>query len=381
MASEFTGISWPGWEVVRKIGEGSFGGVYEIQRTLPGGKIEKCALKKLTVPRSDSEICDLYSQSYSKESITAHYKNQMSALVNEYSLVQSLGGCRNIVTCHDVRYIQHDDEIGWDIYIRMELLNPLKKVLSSTYHEKLVFCLARDMCDALITCQEHKIVHRDIKPENIMISDGGVFKLGDFGVAKGAESTALGTLTGTYGYMAPEVANRKPYGATADICSLGLVMYWLMNERTLPFLPLRGKSVPSSEQRQAAANRRFAGEPLPPPCHGSEGLKAIALKACAFAPEDRYQSALEMKRALAAWYQAMQEEATCIERKPPIFTPPAMKLTPLSATGTDGGSAPAEESLSTLRHLPEHWTVPQPLHESYSVREKTDSLVVPPMTE
>ena len=374
--AQFGEIRFPGWEVTKKLGEGSFGGVYEIQRTLPGGKIEKCALKKLTVPRSDSEIRDLYSQSYSRESITAHYENQMSKLVNEYSLVQSLGSCRNIVTCHDVRYIQHDDEIGWDIYIRMELLNPLKRVLDNTYREKLVFCLARDMCNALIACQERKIIHRDIKPENIMISNDGVFKLGDFGVAKGEEATAAGTLTGTYGYMAPEVANRKPYGAAADIYSLGLVMYWLMNERTLPFLPLRGKSVPSSEQRQAAADRRFAGEPLPPPCHGSEGLKAIVLKACAYAPEDRYPSAQEMKRALTAWYRGTQGAA---ERKAPVGVLPMMRLTALSAAGADGEAA--EDSLSTLRPLPADWHIPEPLHETHSAPERTDSLIVPPMTE
>ena len=56
MASQFTDVVWPGWEVVRKIGEGSFGGVYEIHRTLPDGRVEKAALKKLTVPKDNSEI-------------------------------------------------------------------------------------------------------------------------------------------------------------------------------------------------------------------------------------------------------------------------------------------------------------------------------------
>ena len=59
MANEFTDISWPGWEVVRKIGEGSFGGVYEIRRTLPDGRVEACALKKLTVPKNTEEIDEL----------------------------------------------------------------------------------------------------------------------------------------------------------------------------------------------------------------------------------------------------------------------------------------------------------------------------------
>ena len=295
--AQFEGVDFPGWEVVRKIGEGSFGGVYEIHRTLPGGLVEKCALKKLTIPKDNGEIEELYSHSFSADSITAHYKNRMEELVNEYGIMQLLNNCPNTVTCYDIRYVQHDDGIGWDIYIRMELLFPLKKALGSIYSEDTVRNLGIQMCSALIACHQGNIIHRDIKPENIMVSDQDVFKLGDFGIAKISEKTASGTLTGSYGYMAPEVANRQHYGAGADIYSLGMVLYWMMNKRTLPFLPLP-PSIPTGAQRQQAQERRLSGEPLPPPAHGSAELKAIVLKACAYAPEERFHSAREMYEAL-----------------------------------------------------------------------------------
>ena len=298
----YENIRFPGWEVVRKIGEGSFGGVYEIHRTLPDGRVEKAALKKLTVPKDNSEIRELYSQSFSKENITAHYKDQMRELVNEYTLTQELNGCRNVVACHDVQCVQHTDGIGWDIYIRMELLKPLKHVLSADYQEMAVLKLGLSLCNALLACQEHHIVHRDIKPENILVSDRGEFKLGDFGIAKVSEKTATGTMTGTMGYMAPEVANRWHYGAQADIYSLGMVLYWMMNRRTLPFLPFP-PTIPTAAQRQEAANRRFAGEDFPPPANGSRELKAIAMKACAFSTEERYQTVRELRRDLYACYQ------------------------------------------------------------------------------
>ena len=300
--AQFENIDFPGWEVVRKIGEGSFGGVYEIHRTLPGGRVEKCALKKLSVPRNDGEIQELISQSFSTESITAHYKNQMGELVNEYSLTQELSSCKNVVGCYDVRFIQHDDGIGWDIYIRMELLNPLRQALSAEYQEATVLRLGLDMCNALLACQEHSIIHRDIKPENILVSDRGEFKLGDFGIAKVSERTGTGTMTGTMGYMAPEVANRQHYGPQADIYSLGMVLYWMMNRRTLPFLPYP-PAIPSAIQRQEAANRRLAGEAFPPPAHGSAELKAIVMKACAFSTAERCQSVQELRQALAACAQ------------------------------------------------------------------------------
>ena len=298
----YENIHFPGWEVVRKIGEGSFGGVYEIHRTLPDGRIEKAALKRLTVPKDNSEIRELYSQSFSKENITAHYKDQMRELVNEYALTQELNGCRNVVACHDVQCVQHTDGIGWDIYIRMELLKPLKHVLSADYQEMAVLKLGLSLCNALLACQEHHIVHRDIKPENILVSDRGEFKLGDFGIAKVSEKTATGTMTGTMGYMAPEVANRWHYGAQADIYSLGMVLYWMMNRRTLPFLPFP-PTIPTAAQRQDAANRRFAGESFPPPINGSRELKAIVMKACAFSTEDRYQTVRELRWDLYACYQ------------------------------------------------------------------------------
>jgi len=297
----YENVNFPGWEVVRKIGEGSFGGVYEIHRTLPDGRVEKAALKKLTVPKDNIEIRELYSQSFSRETITAHYKEQVRELAKEYTLTQELNSCKNVVACHDVQCVQHADGIGWDIYIRMELLKPLKLVLSADYQEMAVLKLGLSLCNALLACQEH-IVHRDIKPENILVSDRGEFKLGDFGIAKVSEKTATGTMTGTMGYMAPEVANRWHYGAQADIYSLGMVLYWMMNRRTLPFLPFP-PAIPTAAQRQDAANRRFAGESFPPPVNGSRELKAIVMKACAFSTEERYQTVQELRRDLYACYQ------------------------------------------------------------------------------
>ena len=293
----YENIHFPGWKVVRKIGEGSFGGVYEIHRTLPDGRVEKAALKKLTVPKDSGEIEELLSRSFSTESITAHYKNQMSDLVREYSLAQELSSCGNVVTCHDIQYVQQPDGIGWDVYIRMELLQPLKKALGKEYREDSVIRLGLDLCNALSACQKKNIIHRDIKPENILVSPEGDYKLTDFGIAKVSEKTGSGTLAGTNGYMAPEVANRQHYGPQADIYSLGMVLYWMMNDRTLPFLPLP-PAIPSALQRQEAANRRFAGERLPEPVNGSQELKAIVMKACAFSTKKRYQTVQELSNDL-----------------------------------------------------------------------------------
>ena len=291
-------VMWPGWETVRLIGRGGFGAVYEIQRTI-FSDTEQAALKVISIPQNESDIDELYGEGYDSETVTSTFQAYLQSIVAEYSLMRKLNGSAHIVSCDDVRYVQHDDGIGWDIFIKMELLTALPKALPAQITEETVLKIARDMCAALELCNEYKIIHRDIKPQNIFVSKHGDYKLGDFGIAKTVEKTMGGTKIGTYKYMAPEVYNNQPYGATADIYSLGLVLYWLLNEKRMPFLPLPPEKLRVGMEEDAR-NRRLAGEKLPEPAHGSPWLKRIVMKACAYDPKDRYQTAREMRQDLMA---------------------------------------------------------------------------------
>lgn len=289
-------VLWPGWETVRLIGRGSFGAVYEIERDMFGEK-EKAALKVIMIPQSSSDIDELYGEGYDGESITNVFNAYLQSIVAEYSLMRKMNGSANVVNCDDVRYVQHDDGFGWDIFIKMELLTPLTKAVGKEVSDEQVIRIGTDICKALILCKKHNIIHRDIKPANIFVSGNGDYKLGDFGIAKTVEKTSGGTKIGTYEYMAPEVYHDQPYGGTADIYSLGMVLYWLLNERRTPFLKMP-PALPTNSEKEQARKRRFSGETLPAPMHGNAELVNIVLKACAFDPKDRYQSAEEMLRDL-----------------------------------------------------------------------------------
>jgi len=284
---------WPGWETTRLIGRGSFGSVYEISRQYDN-ITEKAALKVISIPQNPEDIEEMYSEGYDDESITNTYLNRKSSIVSEYTLMKELYGSANVVNCDDYKAVAHNDGIGWDILIKMELLTPLLKTLPDPIPESLVLKIASDICSALVLCAKYDIVHRDIKPQNIFLSKHGNYKLGDFGIAKTMERVAGGTRAGTPKYMAPEVYNNQPYGALADIYSLGLVMYWLLNDRRMPFVP---QTIKANEQ-DAALARRLSGEAIPAPRHGSDKLKQIVLKACAFSPTERFSSAQEMLSAL-----------------------------------------------------------------------------------
>ena len=285
-------IQWPGWKTVRVIGQGSYGAVYEIERDL-FGQTEKAALKHIGIPQNPSDIDEMYNDGFDEESITATFQNHLKCIVEEYSIMRKLNGAANVVNCDDVRYIQRDDGIGWDIFIKMELLTPLAKALPDPIPVETTVKVGEDICRALILCRRFDIIHRDIKPQNIFVSPLGDYKLGDFGIAKTVEKTMGGTKTGTYKYMAPEVYNNQPYGQQVDIYSLGLVLYWMLNKRRMPFMPLPPEKLTAGMDEQTRS-RRLAGEPLPPPADGSAELKRIVLKACAFDQKERYRTAEEM---------------------------------------------------------------------------------------
>ena len=287
---------WPGWETVRVIGHGSFGTVYEIRREAYG-LTETAALKVVAIPHDSSALEELRDSCGSEESITANIESQVEGILREYSTMRKLNGVTNIVSCDDFRVVQHDDDPGRDIYIKMELLTPLTKAIGLLPSDEQVVRVAKDMCRALSLCRKHSIIHRDIKPANIFISENGDYKLGDFGIAKAIEQASRGTKAGTYQYMAPEVYSNQPYDFRADIYSLGLVLHWLLNERRAPFLPLP-PAVVTADREERARKLRFDGTAIPAPSHGSEELKRIVLKACAFDQTLRYQSADEMLRDL-----------------------------------------------------------------------------------
>lgn len=83
---------------------------------------------------------------------------------------------------------------------------------------------AHQILDALAYAHQQRIIHCDVKPENIVLFDGDLLRLTDFGIAKIANRTIQGSGTGTVGYMAPEQAMGKP-SQRSDVFSAGLIMY------------------------------------------------------------------------------------------------------------------------------------------------------------
>ena len=289
---------WPEWELIEKIGEGSFGKVYKAKRTERGRSFYS-AIKIISIPGSKGELDSVRSEMNNEQSTREYFRNLVEDCIQEIYTMEHFCGNSHVVSFEDFKVVEYLDEIGWDISIRMEYLTSFMDYCTGKeLTEKEVIKLGCDLAMALIYCRKLNIIHRDVKPENIFVSRFGDFKLGDFGIAREQAHTMSNmSKKGTYSYMAPEIYKGEKYDSSIDIYSLGIVLYKLMNQNRLPFLSL-DKQLITYRDKETALARRMAGEKMPVPVNASAAFSHIILKACAYEPGKRYRKPEDMLRDL-----------------------------------------------------------------------------------
>ena len=270
---------WPEWELIEKIGEGSFGKVYKAKRTERGRSFYS-AIKIISIPASKGELDSVRAEMNNEQSTREYFRNLVEDCIQEIYTMEHFCGNSHVVSFEDFKIVEYLDEIGKELT------------------EKEVIKLGCDLAMALIYCRKLNIIHRDVKPENIFVSRFGDFKLGDFGIAREQAHTMSNmSKKGTYSYMAPEIYKGEKYDSSIDIYSLGIVLYKLMNQNRLPFLSL-DKQLITYRDKETALARRMAGEKMPAPVNASAAFSHIILKACAYEPGKRYRKPEDMLRDL-----------------------------------------------------------------------------------
>lgn len=185
--------------------------------------------------------------------------------------------------------------------------------------------LIQQLLSAVGVAHDYQVVHRDLKPDNILISNRGKTKILDFGISKLVDDkhrlTATGSMVGTPAYMAPEQVKGEPVDATADIYSLGMILYELLHGEP----PFTGQ-LPAVLHSQVF-DRPRASTAIPSP------IMEIIWKAAAKDRSQRFQSC----EAFAGAFHYMPKAA--------VAHPPAEAISAVA-------EADAEEEVEEPKPLP-----------------------------
>ena len=254
---------WPGWTTGKLLGRDNLSDIYELERKV-GEREEKAALKVYAIPKHERDIEEMYAEGYDQASVANILKDYANNIVGEYSRVEKLKDCAYIVGFDDIRKVPQKNGIGWNVLVKMERLTALPKVLPEEVPEKTVIQVAYMVCAALIEAHNFGILHQEVKPQNIFLAENGEYKLGNLGVAGFSQRTTDYVTLADYMFMAPEIYNNQPHSKTSDIYSLGLVLYWMLNERRLPFV----QQIAAGNSVKQAIKQRLAGNALPEPTIG-----------------------------------------------------------------------------------------------------------------
>jgi serine/threonine-protein kinase len=203
---------------------------------------------------------------------------------------------KNVIRIYDFLYIGGGYAISMEYFpshtLGTEIAN--EKPMSP----KKAVGYAIDVCVGMQIAHQQNIIHRDLKPANILINDGGLLKIVDFGVAAAAKSgdtqlTKTGYVIGSPKYMAPEQILGKKVDERADVYSLGVILYEMLagappysrgDHMSVMYQHVQGKAAPLIE-----VNPKVLPE-----------LAEIVGRAMAVDKSKRFASMEEFKNALAA---------------------------------------------------------------------------------
>src|ERR1700680_4559046 len=198
-----------------------------------------------------------------------------------------------------------------------------------------VFAVMHGVLQALDYAHKHAIVHRDMKPENVLLSDEGMVKVADFGIARltddtgvGGTATKTGTTVGTPQYMSPEQVSSSKVDGRSDIYSAGIMFYELVAGQP-PF------TASESDGPFTLMAKHVQAPPKPPSVHRpglDSGLEEVILKSISKRPEERYQTGQDFDDAISkiadrlfpGWQRSLEPGADLSKMVPGATAPPVV---------------------------------------------------------
>lgn len=253
------------YELLEKIGEGGMSEVFKARCNKLNRFVAVKILKK--------EFCN-------NPEIVEKFKGEATAIatLSDNNIVNIL----DVGTQDDINYIVME-------YVKGKTLKEVIKQAGKLNYETSI-SVAIQIAKALDCAHRNKIIHRDVKPQNILVTEDGVMKVTDFGIAKSSTSSTItntSTIMGSAHYLSPEQAKGSFIDCRTDLYSLGVVLYEMVTG-TVPF---------QADSAVTIALKHIQEEVVPPKKLNSripDSLNKLILKAMEKEPSKRYQSAKEM---------------------------------------------------------------------------------------
>ena len=260
------------YEIVRELGHGAMGVVYEALDPTIGRRIALKAIRFDGIGTTADEAA-------------RRFKNEARAA----------GGLNhpNLVTVYDA------GEDAGNLYLAMEFIegSNLDELLRTERRLSTakVTDVVRQVCAGLDFAHSKGIIHRDIKPANVMLGAHGLVKIADFGIARAGEAMTLtGQVIGTPNYMSPEQVLGKTLDGRSDLFSVGVMLYEMITGER----PFEGQSI-TTIMYKIVHETPISPRKLDASIH--PGLSAMIEKSLAKAPEERFQTGAELTRALETY--------------------------------------------------------------------------------
>lgn len=245
------------------------GGMATVYRAVPARSLDEADAVAVKV---------LHRQSWQNDEFRQRFQREVEAY-------------RQLTHPHIVRLDDWGEHMGL-AYMTLELIHgrTVRALLGRPLPPAEALAILSPLCDALQFAHERGILHRDLKPDNLMLTDAGVLKVMDFGLARSWDSgtlTPTGTVLGTPAYMAPEQVQGTAVTARADQYAVGVIAYELLEGRR-PF--------PGDDPIQLLF--AHVGQPPPPLERTPPELAKAILRMLAKNPGDRFPDLNAVKAAL-----------------------------------------------------------------------------------
>lgn len=214
---------------------------------------------------------------------------------------------RNIIEIYDV-----GEEDG-QYYIVMEYVSgmTLKELIykRGALHLQEAVDVMLQLTSGVEEAHAHGVIHRDLKPQNILVTDSGILKIGDFGIAtvqSFSQVTESQTIMGSLHYLAPEIIRGEKATRQSDIYALGIIFYELLRGQ-VPFNADTAVNIAIKHMREDIPSIREFNPTIP------QSIENIIIRATAKNPEDRYQDVADFHYALSQALKFPDEDKLVLE--------------------------------------------------------------------